>query len=479
MKLSHLFLSVFLFLLVSNANANAFKLGSSGKGDLNIRGVLDGHDSSGSDIYGEAPDAIFKGKSVTSCSNAVSIYNAYYQDFERKRAKGLNLDYTPVPSIVYKGQYYLGDNNTYGIYLECYVDNFIFNSILIKKVRNPDSDWGNCPKGLTGSMLFNESPNKGYSCLGADARSKIDGRFLHGCQVQFNEVLTLKKPIDGNRYQGEYSTTGQTCSSGIPQGSENPKEKEPKQPTPPKDPPKDNPKEPDCPSGHNSGTFNGKLICVPKVPDAPNTPPSDDNSKSDDTKKDENKPNEPKDTTNPPNENNPANPTNNNGSANGGGSSGGGNHSNSGGGANNGSPNGANNGSANGGMSGDNTGSSGTGTDGTGEKDGNGKDDKDGNGILDFLKDLFKDDVNNHIPQDTNLEFPTPNLPKPNTNLSYSAYCPAPLTVPYNFAGVSGTMEFTFEYICRICEFLRPVVIAVSTFLSALIVSGVTTRSNS
>lgn len=476
MKLNHLFLSFFLFSISINSYAE-IKWGNSGTGDVNVRGLVQGNYFSSAAPYDKS-QPYFPYKMVTSCANAVSIYNAYDAEAKKKVAETLNLPYADYPPFVYSGSYYAFKSFHDGeYYISCNVTGGNGQKVIqISKVRDPSTEQGKCPKGLNGSMLFNESPNKGYSCLGADARSKVDGRLLHGCQVQFDEVLTLKTPIDGNRYQGDYSTTGATCSSGIPQGSENPKEKEPKQPTPPKDPPKDNPKEPDCPAGHNSGTVNGKLVCVPKVPDAPNTPPSDDNSNPDD-KKDDTKP-DPKDDTTPPSDNNQNNNPNS-GSNSSGGSSSGNSNSNSSGGSSSGSPNGADNGSINGGMSGDNTGSSGTGTDGTGEKDGNGKDDKDGDGILDFLKDLFKDDVDSHIPRDTQLEFPTPDLQKPNTNIHRGGYCPAPLFVPYNFAGVSGRMEFTFEYFCRICEFLRPVVIAVATFLSALIVSGVTTRSNS
>lgn len=77
---------------------------------------------------------------------------------------------------------------------------------------------------------------------------------------------------------------------------------------------------------------------------------------------------------------------------------------------------------------------------------------------------------------DTELEIPDPEEQSIDSDISFGGSCPAPLTSQVNFMGINETIEFSFENVCEIAEFIKPVVISVSAFSAALIVAGIRTE---
>jgi len=74
---------------------------------------------------------------------------------------------------------------------------------------------------------------------------------------------------------------------------------------------------------------------------------------------------------------------------------------------------------------------------------------------------------------DTQLDIPDTQAPDINTDIAFGGQCPATRSVPISFAGISTSIDFSFEWLCEIASIAKPVVISVSAFSAALIVAGV------
>lgn len=411
-----------------------------------------------------SPNHSFNGYSVTftkagetkynSCEHFFSDYNIFVKENYAK--------YIGLTPPVYKYDYMIYDSLRHRFI--CYAvggASYTFHAGAVE-----------CQKGLKSTGFFESIPDVTV-CLGREYGN------LAGCEADLTTLEVLKtKHLGKYSSYGKYTTNGRRCNFSTKSGAggggytvppknicDNKAVCEVSSPN-------------DCPSGYGSGTFNGKTICVIKTPSNPNP-----------TEMPKEDPLNPpiKDTTPPPTDNTTTPPTDNTTPpTNSGGSTGGSGSTGSSGGTTGGiGSTGSNDGSATGGTG--STGSNGGTTSGTGSTgsgngsttgDGNGNGDGDGNGLLDFFKGFFADDPNAYGDGDTALNIPVPDTPKPNTNFNFGGgTCPVPLTVPYNIAGATGTLEFTWDYLCKLCEILRPIVIAISMFLGAVIVSG--TRSTS
>ncbi|MFU8928287.1 virulence factor TspB C-terminal domain-related protein [Acinetobacter puyangensis] len=98
---------------------------------------------------------------------------------------------------------------------------------------------------------------------------------------------------------------------------------------------------------------------------------------------------------------------------------------------------------------------------------------------IDFIKekvgtisDFFKEEPQ----QDTELDLPvdTPNI---DTNIKFNGQCPAPLTYDFTYGGQAqsfGIKDFT-PFCSMLNDILKPIVIAVSSFVAVLIIGGVRT----
>lgn len=83
--------------------------------------------------------------------------------------------------------------------------------------------------------------------------------------------------------------------------------------------------------------------------------------------------------------------------------------------------------------------------------------------------------------ENTDTELEIPDLEQDievDTDISFGGSCPAPLTSDINFMGINETIEFSFDPVCEIAEFIKPVVISVSAFSAALIVAGIRTEDD-
>ena len=87
------------------------------------------------------------------------------------------------------------------------------------------------------------------------------------------------------------------------------------------------------------------------------------------------------------------------------------------------------------------------------------------------VRDYFNDEPPKN--DDTVLDIPEPPLPDINTDLNFGGACPVSRTVPISFAGISTQIEFSFQPLCDIASFIKPVVITISAFSSALIIAGI------
>ncbi|WP_265937158.1 virulence factor TspB C-terminal domain-related protein, partial [Acinetobacter sp. WCHAc060025] len=87
------------------------------------------------------------------------------------------------------------------------------------------------------------------------------------------------------------------------------------------------------------------------------------------------------------------------------------------------------------------------------------------------VRDYFKDEPPKN--DDTALDIPDPPLPDINTDINFGGACPVSKTVPISFAGISTEIEFSFQPLCDIASFIKPVVITISAFSSALIIAGI------
>ncbi|MDH1915129.1 virulence factor TspB C-terminal domain-related protein [Acinetobacter junii] len=83
--------------------------------------------------------------------------------------------------------------------------------------------------------------------------------------------------------------------------------------------------------------------------------------------------------------------------------------------------------------------------------------------------------------QNTDTELDIPDLEQDievDTDISFGGSCPAPLSSDINFMGLNKTIEFSFDPVCQIAEFIKPVVISISAFSAALIVAGIRTEDD-
>ena len=79
---------------------------------------------------------------------------------------------------------------------------------------------------------------------------------------------------------------------------------------------------------------------------------------------------------------------------------------------------------------------------------------------------------------DTQLEIPDLTDQTVDSDISFGGSCPAPLSSDINFMGLNKTIQFSFDPVCQIAEFIKPVVISISAFSAALIVAGIRTEDD-
>lgn len=83
--------------------------------------------------------------------------------------------------------------------------------------------------------------------------------------------------------------------------------------------------------------------------------------------------------------------------------------------------------------------------------------------------------------ENTDTELEIPDLEQEiqvDTDIAFGGSCPAPLSSDINFMGLNKTIEFSFDPVCQIAEFIKPVVISISAFSAALIVAGIRTEDD-
>lgn len=83
--------------------------------------------------------------------------------------------------------------------------------------------------------------------------------------------------------------------------------------------------------------------------------------------------------------------------------------------------------------------------------------------------------------ENTDTEIEIPDLEQDiqiDTDINFGGSCPSPLSTSVNFMGISQTIEFSFDPVCQIAQFIKPVVISISAFSAALIVAGIRTEDD-
>lgn len=78
----------------------------------------------------------------------------------------------------------------------------------------------------------------------------------------------------------------------------------------------------------------------------------------------------------------------------------------------------------------------------------------------------------------TEVDIDQPEQQDIDTTINFGGACPQPISVPYSFAGATGTIEFSYEPLCEIASFIKPVVITVASFSAALIIGGIRTEDD-
>lgn len=89
-----------------------------------------------------------------------------------------------------------------------------------------------------------------------------------------------------------------------------------------------------------------------------------------------------------------------------------------------------------------------------------------------WVKEFFK-------PKDekTEIDIEVSDNNKPDTNIRFNGLCPAPVTlIDMNFFGSRIYHQFTYDKFCGMLQNLRPIIIAVGSFIAVLIVGGVRTK---
>lgn len=92
-----------------------------------------------------------------------------------------------------------------------------------------------------------------------------------------------------------------------------------------------------------------------------------------------------------------------------------------------------------------------------------------------------KEEYDDKPEENTDTELEIPDLEQDievDTDISFGGSCPAPLSSDINFMGLNKTIEFSFDPVCQIAEFIKPVVISISAFSAALIVAGIRTEDD-
>lgn len=79
---------------------------------------------------------------------------------------------------------------------------------------------------------------------------------------------------------------------------------------------------------------------------------------------------------------------------------------------------------------------------------------------------------------DTELDIPDLSDQSIDSDISFGGSCPSPLSTDINFMGLNKTIEFSFDPVCQIAQFIKPVVISISAFSAALIVAGIRTEDD-
>lgn len=92
-----------------------------------------------------------------------------------------------------------------------------------------------------------------------------------------------------------------------------------------------------------------------------------------------------------------------------------------------------------------------------------------------------KEEYNEQPQENTDTELEIPDLEEDievDTDISFGGSCPSPLSSDINFMGINKTIQFSFDPVCQIAEFIKPVVISISAFSAALIVAGIRTEDD-
>ena len=83
--------------------------------------------------------------------------------------------------------------------------------------------------------------------------------------------------------------------------------------------------------------------------------------------------------------------------------------------------------------------------------------------------------------ENTDTELEIPDLEQDievDTDISFGGSCPAPLSTSFSMFGSTHTMEFSFDPVCEIASFIKPVVVSISAFSAALIIGGIRTEDD-
>lgn len=79
--------------------------------------------------------------------------------------------------------------------------------------------------------------------------------------------------------------------------------------------------------------------------------------------------------------------------------------------------------------------------------------------------------------EDTELEIEQPEI-EVDTDINFGGACPSPLSTSFSMFGSTHTMEFSFDPVCEIASFIKPVVVSISAFSAALIIGGIRTEDD-
>ena len=79
--------------------------------------------------------------------------------------------------------------------------------------------------------------------------------------------------------------------------------------------------------------------------------------------------------------------------------------------------------------------------------------------------------------EDTELEIEQPEI-EVDTDINFGGACPSPLSTSFSMFGTTHTMEFSFDPVCEIASFIKPVVVSISAFSAALIIGGIRTEDD-